>query len=218
MPPIRRRAVYAHKGQRPNFYTSYLPALPQDLSEEYRKFNESLSPDQRAALGLGNPKDNPTGEVRPICRDATPTPLDADQEADFNSTNLFSEALIHNDPEPEDPAAPNSNPTRLNLVVVLEVIRRLLSIYEAASDRKTRLHGEVIALALGVPGAGSVADLARKYGCSRQSVSGRLVRVVEALDLPPTWRMAQAKARLPLEDISRRAKAAREKGRPNPTA
>lgn len=201
-----------YKG-RPGFFTSYVPTLSADLAEEYRKFNQGLSPQQRAALGIKNPEDNPTGEIRPICRDAEEFPVEADN---LDRPNLLTEAFIHNDPNPADPSAGNPNPNKLDLIVVLEVIRRLLSIYEVAVDLKTRLHGEVIALALGVPGTKSVSDLARKYGCSRQAVSCRLVRVIEALDLPPTWRMITAANAQRLKDLDNLTKTSRKKASKSP--
>lgn len=187
---------------RTNYFTSYQEPVPPALAEEYRKFYATLTPSQLAALGfkgktkaahLMDPDLNPTGEIRPLCRDnQTLSSLDPDNPSPMPAANLLSAALIHNDPQPQEAQDNPGRPTKLDLVVVLEVIRRLLSIYEVSTDRKTRLHGEIIALALGVPGASNVADLARKYQCSRQNISFRLVKVVKSLDLPPTWRMSQA--------------------------
>lgn len=194
---------------RSNYFTSYIPDLSQGLAEEYRKFNQSLSKEQREALGVRNPADNPTGEIRPIVREAVALPIDADNMDDHNGRPILS-ALVHNDQPAQEPAQdPIAN--RLDMVTVLEVIRRLLTIYEVSPDSRTRLHGEIIALALGVPGSEPVSDLARKYNTSRQTVSKRLVRVIESLDLPPTWRMLAARESEKLKTLDRITKDRRKK-------
>lgn len=192
---IRVKASF-NRGLAPRHYSSYIETLPDNLRAAYAKFNASLTPAQRKALNISSGDENPTGEMRLTSKDHSPIPEE-------NSENLYARLFTTYDPEPQEPGEADPTATRLDLIVVLEVIRRLLTIYEVATDPKTRLHGEVIALALGVPGTPTVSELSRRYQCSRQAVSHRLTQVIKALDLPPTWKMAQAANRTSLNAIGR---------------
>lgn len=173
-------------------FASYIPITPPPLAKAYKGFYNSLTPEQLKMLGGKPDPRNLTDEIRPQTKNAT-NPDDWDYFTDGSAgqpqTNLFGKALCHYDPEPIEPDAQNnSKPNHIHLIVLMEVLRKVLKVYEVASDPSTRLHGEVVAVALGFPGM-TVGSLAKAYGCTRQAVSKRLRRVITALDLPPTYRM-----------------------------
>lgn len=178
--------------------SGYIPHLSPDLAKAYAAFNATLTPEQREALGTS--KANPTGEIRPEQKDELcVNPRDYNltgsghEEGQGNLSNIFIEALTYNDPVPvsEDELTSQGRKGHIHILVVFTVIRRVLRIFECASDPVTRLHGDVVALALGLPGY-TVGNIARAHGCTRQAVSKRLRRVIHALDLPPTYKMQKA--------------------------
>lgn len=187
------------KGSKPgarehNFY----PHLPQELVEEYRRFYASLSPDQIAKLGGVPHPSNLTGEVNPTFKYATtPEHWDYFSEAKGHASqgmkDVFLRALTYWQDRPVDQEEMDEAPPgHLHILFVLELIRKVLLVYTKAPDPQTRLHGEIVCLALGFPGP-NCASLARKYKVSRQAVSKRLRNIIEGIGLPPTARMiAQA--------------------------
>lgn len=185
---ITRRGGQRTSG--PKFGT-YIPETNPKLSKAYAKFYDSLTPKQLEALGGRPDSCNPTAEIRPESKNAT-NPDDweyyTNGEANRKQQNIFAKAICHIDADPIEPGDADAKTNHLHIILVMEVLRKVLKVYEVASDQSTKLHGEVVALALGFPGL-TVSTLAKKYGCTRQAVSKRLRRVVTALNLPPTYRM-----------------------------
>lgn len=176
--------------------SNYIPFIPSQLAGEYSKFYATLTPAQRAELGAS--ESNPTGEIRPLHKSdeyQTSEPIRALLSHGDDSTlprgGIFTDAILHQDCEPVEPSELNTKPQHLHLLVVHTILRRVLRIFECASEPSTRLHGDVVAIALGIPGF-TVATVARTYGVTRQAVSKRLRRVIAHLGLPPTERMAMA--------------------------
>lgn len=178
--------------------SGYIPHLNRQLAQEYARFNASLSPEQKALLGVTDA--NPTGEIRPQYKDELcVTPRDyglsgsGHEEGQGNLSNIYIEALTCRDQVPmsADEISQIGKKGHIHILVVFTIIRRVLRIFECASDPVTRLHGDVVALALGLPGY-TVGNIARAHGCTRQNISKRMRRVIHALDLPPTYKMQMA--------------------------
>lgn len=174
----------------PGSVTTYLPHLSKDLADTYRQFYASLSPDQLAQLGGAPHPSNLTGEVNPSYKYAQ-TPDTWDLFGEKQAHTSWGQSLVRSlstlpDTSPDELGA--APPNTMHTVAVLEILRRVLMIYTTAPDTSTRLHGEVVALALGFPGL-SVASLSRKYGVTRQAISKRLRNTIKGLGLPPTSRM-----------------------------
>lgn len=195
--------------------SNYIPHLPSDLAKAYAKFNAGLTPRQRAELGISEA--NPTGEIRPEQKDelfVNPRELDLNgsgfNEGQGNLSNIFIEALTSHDPIPlsDQELQQHHRKGHIHILVVFTIIRRVMRIFECASDPVTRLHGDVVGLALGLPGY-TVSSLARAHGCTRQAVSKRLRRVIHALDLPPTYKMLLAHSQA-APDYTRQGKPPRK--------
>jgi hypothetical protein len=58
-----------------------------------------------------------------------------------------------------------------------------------------QLEAEIVALAIGLPGMGSLQDIARKYGLGRAAISKRVTRLAELMELPPSIYMRGEKSR-----------------------
>lgn len=196
--------------------SNYIPFLPSPLADAYAKFNAGLTPQQRAELGAS--EHNPTGEIRPhykdeLCVSPRDYPMvgSGQQEGQGNLSNIFIEALTCHDPIPLSPEEIQSQTSRghIHILVVFTIIRRVMRIFECAGDPVTRLHGDVVALALGLPGY-TVGNIARAHHCTRQAVSKRLRKVIQALDLPPTYRMQMAADRSQGMDYKRHGKPPRK--------
>lgn len=183
------------QGNRPGSREHNLfPHLSPGLVDEYKRFYASLSPDQIAKLGGIPHPSNLTGEINPTFKYAN-TPehwdyfSDAKGMASQGMKDVFLRALTYWQETPVDEAdLAKVPPGHLHVLFVLELIRKVLLVYTGAPDPQTRLHGEIVCLALGFPGP-NCATLARKYKVSRQAVSKRLRNVIEAIGLPPTARM-----------------------------
>lgn len=185
---VRRRGSHKQDGPK---YGTYIPETSPKLSKAYHKWYDSLTDAQLEAIGGRPDSCNPTAEIRPETKNATnPDDWDYFTSGDNGSKqpNIFAKAICHIDAEPIEPGDATAKANHLHIIIVMEVLRKVLKVYEVASDQSTRLHGEVVALALGFPGL-TVSTLAKRYGCTRQAVSKRLRRVVTALNLPPTYRM-----------------------------
>lgn len=174
--------------------SNILPDLSQPLSQAYREFYASLTPEQLESLGGKPHPSNLTGEINPSYKYAT-SPDDWEKFSESRNSTVkgigraFFNALATYDRDPVDEQEISTTPpNHLHMVVVMELLRKVLMIYTNAPDPATRLHGDTVALALGFPGL-SVGGLARKYGITRQAASKRLRNIIKALDLPPTQRM-----------------------------
>ena len=169
---------------------NYLPKLPKDLADQYRQFYSSLSPAQLAQLGGAPHPSNLTDEINPSVKYSN-TPDTWDTFGERQAHTSLGQSLVRClSSQPDiDPADLSANQGQhLHPVAVLEIIRRVLLIYTTAPDTSTRLHGEVVAMALGFPGL-TVSTLSRKYGVTRQAISKRLRNIIKGLGLPPTSRM-----------------------------
>lgn len=171
-----------------------LPHLDPALNKAYKDWYATLTPEQLKELGGKPHPSNLTGEINPIFRNAT-TPDSWDEFSNHNSGptanlgRLFFRCLSHYDAEPVEPSdLAKAPPNHLHVIVVLELMRKVLTVYSSAPDVSTRLHGDIVALALGFPGM-TVGSVARKYSITRQAASKRLRNVIKAVGLPPTQRM-----------------------------
>lgn len=191
-----------------------LPYVPKPLQAAYRKWYDSLTPEQLATLGGKPHPSNPTGEVSPIFKEH----LHIEEQDGFSNTpktrSVFL-TLFSDDQPPADPQEAQPSQSHIPSFLVLEIVRKVLHAWTSAPDRSTRLHGEVLGVALGIPGE-TISTLAKKYGCTRQAVSKRHRSIVKALSLPPSTRMLLGRTRaaqvLHRKNIALPTKPKRKKG------
>lgn len=205
----------AHAGGSPGH--NFKPHLNPQLSKAYRQFYASLTPEQLKAIGGQPHPSNLTGEINPQLRNAT-SPDNWERFSDANGgalkglAQVFMRGLATYDQAPvEADELDQAPPSHLHILQVMQLIRRVLMVFTTAPDTSTRLHGEVVAIALGFPGV-SVATVSRKYGVSRQVVSKRLRKLIKDVGLPLTRRMtlkaqamAQAGVSIPLQNKQTKA-------------
>lgn len=167
-----------------------LPYVSKPLQAAYRKWYDSLTDEQLAQLGGRPHPANPTSEVTPIFKDHLHIE-DRDDQTPTHRQPTEHKSVYHilsTERDPSDITEGHTNHESLPAILVLEIVRKVLHAWTSAPDRSTRLHGEVLGIALGIPGE-TVSSLARKYGCTRQAISKRHRSIVKALSLPPTTRM-----------------------------
>ena len=168
--------------------SNYIPYISPTLSQAYKEFNASLTPAQRKALNLHTPA-NPTGEIKPLYKEDECVNLDnLDDPQDLGRNQWLSPlaAADHAITPQQEEAAPSGF---VHIIAVLAILRRALRVYEVSSqqDHAVRLHGDCIAIALGIPGF-RVAEVARTHLVTKQAVSKRVKVIAAALELPPAYR------------------------------
>ena len=166
--------------------SNMLPAIPDHIRKAYREFYKGLTKEQLDALGGSPHPSNLTGEINPHFKYST-SPDNWD-EIDTQAQPIFK-GLTYQDAPPLEPGDLEATPpAHVHLVVVLQIIRKILLAFTASPDASARLHGEVLALAVGFPGI-SVKSIASKHGITRQAISKRLRVIINHLGLAPTQRM-----------------------------
>lgn len=171
--------------------SNYIPIIPQDLAKAYKAFNAKLTPQQRAALNIHSDA-NPTGEIKPLHKEDEFTQLDSLDDPRGQRgcpRNLWlapmdaAQAIEPSEAESQGPSG------FLHIIAVLAILRRVLRIYEVSGqqDQAVRLHGECVAVALGIPGF-TTSQVARTYGVTKQAVSKRVRVISQALELPAAYR------------------------------
>lgn len=162
-----------------------LPSIPKHIQGAYREFYASLTTEQLESLGGKPHPSNLSNEVRPLLKEAQHIPH-ADPTDDPKGNSVFS--MLATDAPPASIDDLPTTSSTIPAIIVLEIVRKVLHAWTSAPDRSTRLHGEVLGVALGIPGE-SISTLARKYGCTRQAISKRHRSIIKALSLPPSVRM-----------------------------
>lgn len=185
---IRRKAGQTVSHSPGSTSSNYIPLLPEELRKEYAKFNASLSPEQRKALGIHS-EANPTGEIKPLHKEDECVRVDSFDTATapqgFNHSTWL-DALAHSDPIAPEEQASRTASGYIHIIAVLSIIRKVLRAYEVSAQQHpaVRLHGDCLALALSVPGYGDLSAVAKRHGVSKQAVSKRVRVIASALDLP----------------------------------
>lgn len=161
--------------------SNYIPQLPQSLSQAYKAFNATLTPSQRRTLNIHSDA-NPTGEIKPLHKEDECVRVDDMEER----PSPFPAPLDALEPSQADQPHPSGY---LHIIAVLAILRRVLRVYEVSGQQEpsVRLHGECIALALGIPGF-KQSDVARTYGVTKQAINKRVRVIAAALELPPAYR------------------------------
>jgi hypothetical protein len=183
--------------QLPSFFGNALPKINKRLAATYRDFYASLTPEQLESLGGKPHPSNLTGEATRILKNNLYISEEGDDSQPDQPTYQQGASLttiLSRERDPSDIDADTASPDLIPALIVLEIIRKVLHAWTSAPDRSTRLHGEVLGIALGIPGE-SVSSLARKYGCTRQAISKRHRSVIKALSLPPNTRMLLARSK-----------------------
>lgn len=202
--------------QLPSFFGNALPKINKRLAATYRQFYSTLTTEQMASLGGKPHPSNLTGEVTRILKNNLYISEEGDENPDHptHQQGASLTAILSRERDPSDIDADTTSPDLIPALIVLEIIRKVLHAWTSAPDRSTRLHGEVLGIALGIPGE-SVSSLARKYGCTRQAISKRHRSVIKALSLPPNTRMLLARSKaaqvLQRKNIALPTKKARQK-------
>lgn len=174
----------------PSSWGNALPNIPKPLQAAYKAFYATLTPDQLKAIGGKPHPSNLSGEITPTLKECLHIPTTEGESCQGRTVYDLLSA-------DQDPAELTDSPTPSNLIpaiLVLEIVRKVLHAWTSAPDRSTRLHGEVLGVALGIPGE-TVTSLSRKYGCTRQAISKRHRSIVKALSLPPNVRMVLARTK-----------------------
>ena len=180
-------------GPMPSMFGHCLPHIPKPLQATYKAFYASLTPEQMASIGGKPHPSNLSGEVRPLLKDMGTVSPTVYEGEDASHMSLSDTLLAPTEPShlPDEQEHQSSIPT----ILVLEIVRKVLHAWTSAPDRSTRLHGEVLGIALGIPGE-TVTSLSRKYGCTRQAISKRHRSIIKALSLPPSVRMVLARSKV----------------------
>ena len=91
---------------------------------------------------------------------------------------------------------------------VLEVLRVVLSrLIDPPRGSNIGLEAEIVGLAIGHPGLGSMARVGRRNGLSKAAVSKRALGLVNQFNLPPSVYMKSAKARAGYRETNTKRRA-----------
>lgn len=94
---------------------------------------------------------------------------------------------------------------------VARVLRAALAaVIDPPARSSARLEAQVIGLAVGFPGLGSMREVGRAHGLGRAAISRRVLALVDKLGLPPSHYMKAAASRDVYRRTNRRKRAAHE--------
>ena len=69
---------------------------------------------------------------------------------------------------------------------VLDILSKVISVFDDSNEPTVKLHGACIKIALGVPDQDNMSELARKFNLTRAAVSARVKTIQKNLHLPPS--------------------------------
>lgn len=155
----------------------------QGLKSAYKAFFDGLSEDDRNRLINSGFNPDPEHDLRLDCKDGT-------LDRSFVTGQFVKDAggktpldqVIESEEKPENQS--------FDRFAVLELVRRILTVHEVfPREREFRLHGKIIAIAVGLPDCPTAKAVAEEFGITKQRVSQKVATVAAHLNLPPSFAM-----------------------------
>lgn len=155
----------------------------RSLKSAYKEFFDGLTEEDRERLVKAGFNEDPDHDLRLDCKDGT---LDRSSitgqfvRDDQGKSPL--DQLIEREEQPLNQS--------FDRFAVLELIRRILTVHEVfPREREFRLHGKIIAIAVGLPDCPTAKAIAEEFGLTKQRVSQKVATVAAHLNLPPSFAM-----------------------------
>lgn len=155
----------------------------RSLKSAYKEFFDGLSDEDRERLIKSGFNPDPEHDLRLDCKDGT---LDRSfvtgQFVKESGGKTPLDQMIESEEQPENQS--------FDRFAVLELVRRILTVHEVfPREREFRLHGKIIAIAVGLPDCPTAKAVADEFGITKQRVSQKVATVAAHLNLPPSFAM-----------------------------
>lgn len=157
--------------------------MNERLRKEYQKLWDNATPEERKALQeTGYNPDDPSDDGVPKAHRYFYQEDEEDVREIGSSIKWTSmvHRLIEREPLPQESFTPDE---------VLEILRKVIALFDDSRKPEVQLHGKFIMMALGVPNLPNMTELSKQYNVTRANISWHIKQIQKKLNLTPSHYM-----------------------------